>query len=61
MPDEQNFVAHLLGIEEALDRVTGAERHVVRYAWLAYVKTLEIYEVIRKEEEARQHSVSTFL
>ncbi|PFH48847.1 hypothetical protein AMATHDRAFT_64527 [Amanita thiersii Skay4041] len=42
MPDEQNYVSHLLNIEDAYNRLRGSERSVLLYAWCVYNETKRI-------------------
>ncbi len=51
MPDEQNFVSHLVSVEEALPLLEPSEARVLRYAWEVYNSTLEI------EPKRLEHSV----
>jgi len=54
MPDEQNYESHLLSIEDALSRVSGGERKVLRYAWEIYCFTLTEFERQRLEAEKKE-------
>ncbi|EKM75372.1 hypothetical protein AGABI1DRAFT_87842 [Agaricus bisporus var. burnettii JB137-S8] len=42
MPDEVDYVSHLLDYDRAMDKVYGFEREVLRYAWAVYTHTLEV-------------------
>jgi hypothetical protein len=47
MPNERNFVTHLLSVEEAVDRATRLEGFVISRAWNLWQKTLAIEVKLR--------------
>ena len=49
MASEQNYTSHLCTFEDAMEKLEGTERSVLRYAWDVYHHTLA------KEETLRQH------
>ncbi|KAF5325952.1 hypothetical protein D9611_001018 [Ephemerocybe angulata] len=55
MPDEVDYVSHLLTFEEARERVPPAERRVLNWAWRVYCDTLH-YEQYLAEEAAKEVS-----
>jgi len=52
--DEENYVSHLLTYEEAMKKVWGSERDVLRYAWAIFLRTLEIEDALAKEAAATE-------
>ncbi|KAF6750291.1 hypothetical protein DFP72DRAFT_910637 [Ephemerocybe angulata] len=57
MPDEVDYVSHLLTFEEARERVPPAERRVLNWAWRVYCDTLH-YEQYLAEEAAKEVSAN---
>jgi len=51
MSDEQNYQSHLLSINDAMSRVSGGERKVLRYAWEIYCYTFTELEKERLQAE----------
>ncbi|KAG6883633.1 hypothetical protein C0993_004985 [Termitomyces sp. T159_Od127] len=50
MPDEQTYTSYIVTYEEAMNRLQGLERRVLRYVWTIYLYTLDVY----RELEAGQ-------
>lgn len=48
MEDESNYVSHLFTYEEAMKRVWGSEKDVLRYAWAIFQRTVEIENSLAK-------------
>lgn len=40
--DEANYTSELLTYDEAMRRVCGTEKDVLRFAWAVFVQTLEV-------------------
>jgi hypothetical protein len=59
MADEVNFVTHLLTYEEALARVWGRERDVLKFAWAIFLRTVDI-EAAHAKQAALQESEGEF-
>ena len=58
MPDEQNFETHLLSYEEASQKVWGAERMALHYAWEVYCGTLDYFHQQEQQERTQPSSQS---
>jgi len=43
MRDEQNFKSYLMTYKEAMERVYGKEKMVLKYVWRLYEETLSFY------------------
>ena len=61
MPNEQSFTSHLFTFDEAMERLYGAERRVLRYAWDIYHHTTYVENERRRElqEENRKQEWSS--
>jgi hypothetical protein len=51
MSNEQTYASHLLTYDEAMERLHGAERRVLKYAWDVYHHTVEVEKERRRAHE----------
>ncbi|KAG6876565.1 hypothetical protein C0993_002273 [Termitomyces sp. T159_Od127] len=47
MPDEQTYTSYIVTYEEAMNRLQGLERRVLRYVWTTYLYTLDVYRELK--------------
>lgn len=53
MPDEQNYVSHLLSPEEVVKKLPAQEARVVKYACAVYSEHLKVLAWLREEQELK--------
>lgn len=54
MPDEQNYVSHLVEMKDAMERLDGIESMVVSRAYDRWQQTIEFRQQWQQAEEAAQ-------
>ena len=60
MPDEQDYVSHLVTIDEALNLLPSTEAGILTFAWNLYAFTIEIEEQERlRRNENRSSDANT--
>lgn len=52
--DEANYTSELLTYDEAMRRVCGTEKDVLRFAWAVFVQTLEVEATLADKSRQRR-------